>query len=89
MEEPLSYYPIYNPNFCRVCENPLTQPHRDEHRVMHPECEEKWLALKPFPPCKFCEAVLSLDDVAAKRTLHPHCEMELSPDFRLPEEVAP
>jgi hypothetical protein len=56
---------------------------------MHPECEEKWLALKPFPPCKFCEAVLSLDDVAAKRTLHPHCEMELSPDFRLPEEVAP
>lgn len=88
----MSYHPFYKPKICRVCEEPLDQIHRAEKRLMHPKCEEEWLALTPLPPCKFCEGFLSPDDVTARRTLHPHCELELfrlrPPNWPLPEEVA-
>lgn len=88
----MNYQPFYNPNLCRVCDDPLDRIHRAENRLMHPRCEQEWLALTPFPPCKFCEDFLSPDDVAARRTLHPHCELELfrrsPPGWPLPQEVA-
>ena len=76
----MSYHPFYNPNLCRVCDDPLDRIHRAENRLMHPRCEQEWLALTPFPPCKFCEDFLSPHDVAARRTLHPHCELSCTAD---------